>query len=415
MSKYIWKGKKARVKYKTLLLKKEKGGYGLPCFREYYCAAQLRPLICLCCPDYTAEWKDVEGTIETIPVVAVMADPKLQNRIHLADHPISQVMISAWNEAIKICGLGNSSKVLRWCAYDSDFTPNQHDDRFKEWISKGLTNYYSFVHKGSFQSFETLKRKYNLCADDFFRYLQVRHYFNQDLKVHVNNLGFVETFISLTESRAVNKTISRLYNAILRCKKDSTVYVKVKWEKEAGLTVSDEDWDCICRIQWTTTTLKVWREFCWKSIIRFFITPAQKKYRGTCWRCGGDDANHFHIFWNCQVIHQYWSQINEHLQNVFSTVLPLNFESMFLCNIQADNLNCLDKKLLYILLAASKKALMRRWLKPEPPSTEAWINAVKEIYTLEKLSFSVKMQRDTFYKMWSKWTEYVKPVSSDFL
>lgn len=36
---------------------------------------------------------------------------------------------------------------MRWCAYDSDFTPNKIDGRFKTWITKGLTAYHSFVHK----------------------------------------------------------------------------------------------------------------------------------------------------------------------------------------------------------------------------------------------------------------------------
>ena len=60
-----------------------------------------------------------------------------------------------------------------------------------------------------------------------------------------------------------------------------------------------------------------------------------------------------------------------------------------------------DKKLLYILLAASKKP-------------EGWINIVQEIYTMDKLSFLPKMQRDTFYRIWSEWTEYLEPVRSDF-
>uniref|UniRef100_A0A8C9XT72 Reverse transcriptase domain-containing protein n=1 Tax=Sander lucioperca TaxID=283035 RepID=A0A8C9XT72_SANLU len=304
LSKYIWKGKKSRVKYKTLQLKKDKGGHGLPCLQAYYCAAQLRPLICLCSSYYTAGWKVVEGTnIKAIPVQALLADIKLQNKIRLVDEPISHVMIAAWNEAIETCGLEDTSKILKWCAYDSDFTPNQYDDRFKNWILKGLTDYYSFVHKGAIQSFESLQRKHGLGSADFFRYLQIRHYFNQKLKVNLNNLGFVGTFISLTtNSGAHNKIISRLYNSILRCKKDNTLYVKTRWEKEGNLRITEECWEHICKIQWVSTGSNVWREFCWKSIMRFFITPVQKRYRGNgdaCWRCGGCGANHYHIFWDC--------------------------------------------------------------------------------------------------------------------
>ena len=85
---------------------------------------------------------------------------------------------------------------MRWCAYNSDFTPNRTDGRFKIWITKGLSIYYSFVHKGAFQSFETLQRDHGLEKDNFFRYLQVRHYFNKNLQevLGKGESGFMEEF-----------------------------------------------------------------------------------------------------------------------------------------------------------------------------------------------------------------------------
>ena len=87
---------------------------------------------------------------------------------------------------------------------------------------------------------------------------------------------------------------------------------------------------------------------------------------------------------------------------------------MYLGDIQFDNWNTDDKKLLCILLAASKKSVTRRWLKVEPPTIEEWIDTVREIYIMEKLSFSLRIQKEKFYRIWSKWTEYMKPVRSDF-
>lgn len=167
-----------------------------------------------------------------------------------------------------------------------------------------------------------------------------------------------------------------------------------------------------------STGSNIWREFCWKNIVRFFITPAQKRYRGTgdaCWRCGTEGANHFHVFWSCQNIQGYWIGIHQHVQNVFSVVFPFSFETMYLGNIILDGFDNRDKKLLHILLAASKKAITRRWLKPEQPRNEDWINIVQEIYKMEKVTFRLKLQIDVFLKTWSKWTEYVKPTRADFM
>lgn len=65
-----------------------------------------------------------------------------------------------------------------------------------------------------------------------------------------------------------------------------------------------------------------------------------------------------------------------------------------------------------MLLAASKKTITRKWLKTEAPTIGEWIKIVQDMYTLEKLSFALKGRRDLFFRTWSKWTDYVKPVIS---
>lgn len=61
ISRFIWNGKRPRIKYSTLQLGKEKGGMGLPKLNNYYRAAQLRPIIMWCDKDYNAKWKDIEN------------------------------------------------------------------------------------------------------------------------------------------------------------------------------------------------------------------------------------------------------------------------------------------------------------------------------------------------------------------
>ncbi len=67
----------------------------------------------------------------------------------------------------------------------------------------------------------------------------------------------------------------------------------------------------------TTTNSDLWREFNWKNIIRFFITPRIKQFQtgnqivGECWRKFGNVmADHFHIFWDCNSIRTYWQVLN---------------------------------------------------------------------------------------------------------
>lgn len=58
--RFIWQGKKSRILYRTLQLPKERGGLSLPSLKDYYIAAQLRPIVCWCNPDYKARWKQID-------------------------------------------------------------------------------------------------------------------------------------------------------------------------------------------------------------------------------------------------------------------------------------------------------------------------------------------------------------------
>lgn len=172
ISQCIWQGKRARIRFRTLQLKKEKGNVGLPNLKDYYLAAQLGPFIYLCCPQYNAGCKDIECTsVKGIHLLYVLMDKELQENLMIAQESILYIILDSWKRIIKICHLGNQVKMLRWCAFDSAFKPNKDDGRVKQWIPKGLTSYYTFMQRGVFQSFEYLQRSHGLEKKKF---LQVR-------------------------------------------------------------------------------------------------------------------------------------------------------------------------------------------------------------------------------------------------
>lgn len=74
ISRFIWKGQKPRVRFKTLQLLKEKGGTSLPCLEDYYKAAQLRYLVCWCNDDYSAKRKELELSQLDIPLQSISGD-----------------------------------------------------------------------------------------------------------------------------------------------------------------------------------------------------------------------------------------------------------------------------------------------------------------------------------------------------
>lgn len=151
------------------------------------------------------------------------------------------------------------------------------------------------------------------------------------------------------------------------------------------------------------------------------ITPVQQRTQipsTACWRaCGANEANHFHVFWDCPVLTSYWQEIHSHLEATFKVIIPCRFDTLYIGNISFDSWDYRDKKLLLILLVASKKAISRRWLKQDSPTIGEWLDVVHDIYKMEKLSYSLKIQTVTFSRIWSKWTGYVEHIGlrSDFV
>ena len=421
ISRFIWQGKKPRIRFNILQLGKASGGMALPCLRNYYCASQLVPLLHWCNEDYKAKWKELEcGLTFNFPLQATVADRGLAAKLENINNPWINHTLKIWHKVVKSCKIHNMLKLFRWCAYDTEFLPNRGDKRFESWAGKGLTTYLTFTRKGTLQSFQSLQAKHGLQQSDFFRFLQMRHYFNQECKTTGLSTAESEFYKILTaaSNSTLTKAISKVYNALFYAKNENTLHIKEKWEKEAGLSLSEEAWGEICSFQWSSTNSMDWREHCWKNVIRYFRTPHQEKYKTTnsqCWRqCGSMAANHFHIFWGCSKLSSYWSGIHKTLNTVFKTQIPLNFENLYLGHVKCLNLRR-DIKLLQALLAASKKSITRKWLNPVPPTLEEWQGIILEIFKMEKLTYSLRIQKDKFDQIWHKWTEFITPFRADFI
>ena len=230
--------------------------------------------------------------------------------------------------------------------------------------------------------------------------------------------GLIDIIIDAYKSKLNRKLVAKLYSSLQSFTKTSTLHIKCKWEKEAKITIFEEDWLNICKVQSNTSSSGLWREFVWKNLIRFFITPKIKQSQGgqpesgQCWReCGNCQADHFHIFWDCSIIQPYWSEITLMINQIIGLNIKQDFCILYLGNLSA-TVNVLARYLLKIMMAASKKTITRRWLTKEPPTKKDWIGIVSEIQNMEKFTFSLNLRMDKFVNYWNKWTNHLNTSTS---
>ena len=91
---------------------------------------------------------------------------------------------------------------------------------------------------------------------------------------------------------------------------------------------------------------------------------------------------------------------------MFHMKMPYNFKTFILgeINFLTGHLN---KYLFGALISAGKKTITGHWLHPDSPTIEEWTDIVNEIYIMEKITFSLRLQMDKFTKSWSKWVSNV--------
>lgn len=409
ISRFVWNGKKPQIKYCTLQLEKDKGGMALPNLKDYYRAAQLRPVVKWCDEDYTAKWKDIERAVAGIPTQSLIGNAELMKSLQDTIDPITLHTLNLWFDFTKQHKLERDLKLLSWFAYDDRFKPSLSDHNFRDWGRKGLTSMCTLTKNGNVMNFQELKTSYGLENRDHFRYLQLRDYFIKEIQTVKTSNGVLDV-MTRTYSGTKFKAVSVLYRNLRDSEAASTLYIKEKWERELNINITLEEWHEMCETQHTATNSRTWREFGWKNLTCYFITPKLKsKETGSqhiCWRlCGEREANHTHIFWKCHKLNLFWESVHNIMKDILGYVIPRECKVMYLGSLNNYVLEK-DRYLTKMLLVTCKKAITRNWCKTEPPTITQWLEIIREVCTMERMTHRLKMRENVFLTKWEKWTQY---------
>lgn len=409
ISRFIWAGKRARIRFKTLQLPKEGGGWGLPHLEKYYHAAQLRYIGCWCDETYIARWKDMERRSHGHPIQNLLGDVQSYKKSKLQLDPIIKFTLDIWYKIVKKYKLENDIKILKWVAYDSKFEPARQEKKFRQWGDRGMTAWCTLMVGGRLPTYEELGKKYGLDNKEFFMYLQLRDYYNKEIQR--KDTGKMNGVVQLMIHRYNGykfRMVSEMYQQLMGNEKHSTEYIKEKWEKEMEIEITSESWAGMWTTHHSSTNSRIWREFAWKNLSRYFITPKIKsrqiqKQMG-CWReCGEANADHTHVFWKCTKIQSFWEMMNIKFRRILGYGVPLEGRIWYLGDLEGGTVQEKDKYLVKMLLTACKKMVTRLWGQTQTPTFEAWVVLVEELYVMERMTHGLRLQMELFEKRWEKW------------
>lgn len=218
LSKFIWQGKRPRLKFKRLLCPKEHGGLDLTSLKTYYWAAQLRSMVAWMSQDTDTIWVGMEQSecrdlpLELVPFLNqdIWGKKKVTN-------VWSKNTLKIWSIVRKKLQLPMTiSRAIR-IANNCEFSSARLDKGFRKWTERGLVVLDQLFDGATLKSFEQLKEKYDLTNHDYFRYLQIRHYLqNHQERERLCSLPtkLESFFISITKGKVNSKFISHIYKIL---------------------------------------------------------------------------------------------------------------------------------------------------------------------------------------------------------
>lgn len=65
-----------------------------------------------------------------------------------------------------------------------------------------------------------------------------------------------------------------------------------------------------------------------------------------------------------------------------------------------------DRYLIKILLVTCKKTITRRWYKTEPPAVNEWLEIIREVHNMERMTYRLRMKENVFVTKWEKWSRW---------
>lgn len=117
--------------------------------------------------------------------------------------------------------------MLVWPVYSSKFKSGQLDSTYTKWVDKGITAVCTLTHGIELKSFDKVRRENNLDNSDLFRYFQLRHFYNSDIRTYLSQESseLIE-MVTGAYRKLPSKIVSRLYKCLQNCNKLDSLYIK---------------------------------------------------------------------------------------------------------------------------------------------------------------------------------------------
>ncbi len=190
---------------------------------------------------YIPAWLDIEKEMQEYSLPALLFAENKPIRTFKKCNPIVVNSLKIWYQLRKMFKLPPTCSLTP-IACNHAFPPSQSDIMFLSWKEKGVMPIADFYIDSVFASFAQLRQQFGLPSSHFFRYLQVRNY----VKSNISNFEVYKSpeylYLFMTSELDSKGLVSKYVEYFSDSRTPSTQYLKISWEKDLGIDISEDNW-----------------------------------------------------------------------------------------------------------------------------------------------------------------------------
>lgn len=312
--KYIWNGKRPRIKWSSLQRNKINGGLGCPNFKLYHWSFILLSVTKWFDPSWQSSWKQIEKErISPIRLQDFLFSGISHRKCTLYYGPILSYTLQIFKK-IEACF---SSKTL-WHTY----TPIWHNLNLlsggqpfvqPSWAVKGILTLNDIKGEDSILDFRDLIEKFNISRNTLFLYFKIRAVLKTHKVPWGKNLQ-THPVVKWICNAPNTRIASYFYLCFLNLNADTFPKARA-WVSDLNTSNGTIQWDTVWDNTFHASTNPNHQFIHFKVIHRAYLTTRIRHAMGLsphpfCNFCGpGCLDTLMHMLWDCPDVQQFWDMV----------------------------------------------------------------------------------------------------------
>lgn len=409
-SKFIWQGRRPRIKHDTMILPKVRGGAGVPDASIYHKAAVLVRIVDWFHHSSSKLWVQLEKYLNEADLCALPWTPMAGRGDGLFSTALTRQTLQIWDRMISASKLSKIQGPMTPLFGTPAFPPAANKLRFGPWSRDSHRRLAQVLRADPSLRTDIPSRTELGTSTMWLQRGQITSYirtFSSISEILADPSDFDELLLQPDPPIHV---VSLLYSLLLNeYAPDLPTYTQ-KWEAELQHSISPTDWQKSFILTHRISLATKNQEKGFKLLTRWYRCPVDiKKFNPSltdvCWRCLSSSGTMLHIWWACPPIWKLWQKVFDLYSRLMATSIKPTPE-IALLSILPGPLKSIKKDVLRHFLAAVRTVIPRHWKTTDVPSLGEWVVEVDQIRDLERLLAEEVGKEEQFTATWTSWSMF---------